>query len=156
MSFDNAIEKEIEYIWQNIFTEDDKIIFQFDNINIKQYHIDTRDFRCLESNKSILNEQIKEKDRRFDYDIIKKYPHFFHKPEEVKTLIERLYNESGGKGKWRMLCLDNYDERITGWNLKYIRIYLVPEGLVVCNAYNKAIPKEILNNKVEKKYLNHY
>jgi hypothetical protein len=140
--------------WTNLFSEDGKILCDFSNTNIKQYHIDTRDFHIIEDNEDILKTKSSDKKYTFDYDIIKKYPDFFNTPEEIKQLIERYYKESDGKRSWRMFSLDFEDSRVISWNFKYIRIYLVPEGLVVCNSYNKAIPKRILKSPVKKKYLN--
>lgn len=101
----------------------------FENKNINQYHLDTRDFHILES------EDI---NKHKDYHTLKLYPkRFFYTAEEVKQLIEKLFIESGGEGKWRMLAMKG----IGNWGLKYIRIYRYDLGLLVCDSNNHALNK---------------
>src|SRR3990167_4455208 len=100
-----------------------------------QFNIDTRDFHCG-------YRFVKEPHK--DFNTIKNYPHFFHTEQEVKELIQRLFEESGSKKEWRMLSLISNDQRVLGWDLKYLRIYRTDLGLIVCNKQHLAIPKDIL------------
>jgi flavorubredoxin len=123
----------------------------FNNNKILQYHIDTRDFHC--------NTLTEEFDFKIDIGKTIKFPaNYFHTGDEVKKLLERYYEESGGDGEWRMLTLTGQAEyRTSGWQLKYIRIFRLPEGLVVYDRQtNFLFPKDMLACKVNKKYLNHH
>lgn len=119
----------------------------FNDTNIKQYHIDTRDFYCSINKNQTTND--------LNLDKIKKYPDkFFYSVEEIVEILNRLYNESGGENEWRMLMLDGDGEEITSnWKLKYIRIYRTEFGLIICNSDNYAIKKSELNSKVNQLYL---
>lgn len=109
-----------------------------------RFNVDTRDFHC--------GYRLSRNSHK-DYKTIKKYEHFFHTEQEVKDLIQRLYNESGGKNEWRCLYLVSKDSRVLNWKLKYIRIFREVEGFIVCNSDNIAIPKDILSCKVNQEYL---
>lgn len=118
----------------------------FSDESIKSYHIDTRDFHCIT--------HTKESDKKMDFAKIKKYPErFFHTSDEVKVLLDRLFNESGGKVGWRFLMLDSNDRRMGNWNLKYIRIHREGSKLVVCDDNHYALNKEILSCAVNKQFL---
>jgi hypothetical protein len=112
-----------------------------------RFNIDTRDFHSGYN----FNENLHK-----DWSVISKYPRFFFTEEELKSELERLYTESGGKGKWRMLDLVANDKRTSNWMLKYLRIWRTEKGFLVCNSENIAIPKDVLNNKVCQKYLGHH
>jgi len=111
-----------------------------------RFNVDTRDFHCGYNFK---------KELHIDYPTVSKYVKFFYSEEELKKEIERLYNESGGKGEWRMLELISNDGRVKNWNLKYLRIWRTEKGFLVCNSDNKAIPKDILSCAVNQEYLCH-
>lgn len=101
--------------------------------------IDTRDFHAgyhLEKNHP-------------DYGTLKKYPDFFHTVEEVKTLITRYYETSGGKAEWRMFSLEGMDN----WDMKYIRIWRSDLGFLVCNSKNRAFKKDDLLVPVNQEHL---
>lgn len=93
-----------------------------------------------------------EKPQEVIFDVIKKYPHFFHTEEEIKALLERFYTESGGKGEWRFFSL----EGIENWNMKYIRIWRTELGFIVCDSYNRAYRKSELDREVSKTHLDHH
>ncbi len=106
------------------------------------FSTDTRDF-CISS--CFI-------EKHDDFDTIKKYPHFFHTEEEVKSLMDRFFTESKGKGEWRMFSLGAGQN----WNMKYIRIWRTELGFVVCDTYNKALKKDFLEQKVNQEYLSHH
>lgn len=116
-------------------TDDWKHIDQIDftKEDLKQIHVDTRDFHAALSNE----------DRSFDESKIKKYgSDFYFTNEELKQLLNRLYTESGGPGKWRFFSFDRDGAR--NWELKYIRCYKKENGWIICSrnseidrAYNK-------------------
>lgn len=124
----------------------------FSDTSIAAYHVDTRDFNCTSN------------DHKPELDLRKvdKNPEYYeHTPEEVVELLSRLYEESGGKGEWRMLTLEGDGKHRTGnWQMKYIRIYRIPSGLVVTvSGHNDPVfimSKSMLANKVGQKYLNHH
>jgi hypothetical protein len=111
----------------------------WNNSKANRFSIDTRDFHCL----AIFNE-IPHK----DYDTLSKYDHFFFTEEELKTLIDRFFSESGGEKDWRFFTL----ETMQNWGLKYIRIARTEKGFIVCNSDWKALSKEVLNGKVERQH----
>ncbi len=111
-----------------------------------RFNIDTRDWHSG----YLMNGTIHK-----DYDTLKKSKDsFFHTKEELVTLLDRLYNESGGEGEWRCLELKHVDARVRNWRLKYIRIHRTDIGFIVCNADEVAIPKRILESEVYKDLLN--
>ena len=123
----------------------DKWVFfesvDFSDESIKQYHIDTRDFHCTTN--SYPSEKLKV------FAALEKKPEkFIYFGEDLKSLLKRLYEESGGDRKWRTLDFDSQNKYVAGWECKYLRIYRVAEGLVVCNRSNKAINKETLDSKI--------
>ncbi len=111
--------------------------------DLSQIHVDTRDFCIL-----ILNE-------KFDLNIskLKNYPdRFFHTIEDVKSILENLYNRSGGQADWRYLSLKGEGEKASeNWNLKYIRVYKTEMGFAICGNDNKALSKSVLNSEMESK-----
>lgn len=121
---------------------------EWNNPNYNKFHIDTRDFHCSMD---------LDPEPHDDYQTLSKNKErFFFTEDELKSEIDRLYNESGGEGNWRMLYLESEDSRVIGWKLKYIRIFRTDLGFIVCNSYNKAIPKDILSSKVGQEHLNHH
>ena len=116
----------------------------FSDEKIKSYYIDTRDFHCITSE----NPNIP------TFDIEKKYlSEFIHSPEEVKTLLDRLFTESCGEKEWRMLDLKSSNPHVRNWQLKYIRIYRTIHGLIVSNKDSYALRKVILSADVDQEYL---
>lgn len=109
-----------------------------------KFNVDTRDFHCGYHFTDIAHK---------DFEILKKYDKFFFTKEEMKSEIERLFNESGGVGKWRLLSLQSKDERVLYWNIKYLRIWRTEKGFLICNSYEVAIPKDILACDVNKELL---
>jgi len=117
------------------------------------FHIDTRDFRVS------MNGYLPS----IDLFCTRKNPDdFFFTPQEVKDLIERLYQESEGDNEWRMLTLEGSAERFTSsWQLKYIRVYRLrhrlwkglPALVIYSEEDKKLFSKELLSNKVNLTYL---
>ncbi len=146
--------------------QDNWILFKdidWNDENYNQFNVDTRDFHvgyCKRDLNAIVDEHDltwhEKSYKTIRWDKIRKYPRFFFSEEELKALIERLYTESGGKGEWRMLDLVSGDERVRNWNLKYLRIWRTDKGFVICNNYNVAIPKPILEVKVDLEHLAHH
>ncbi len=129
-----------------IYTEID-----FSDLSIVKFNIDTRDFHCATQKPKDIDEPFK------SFSAIEKSPEkFIHNNEELKTLIDRLYIESGGKGRWRMLMLDSPSKGTGSWNMKYLRIFRVENGFVVCNSDNYALSKGALSYKVNQEYLGHH
>ena len=105
------------------------------------FSIDTRDFHA--------GYTLKEKHP--DWSTIKKYQkRFFHTEEEIRKLLDRYYEESGGEREWRFLSLKGFGE---DWRMKYLRIWRTELGFIVCDSYYKAISKENLSLPVNKEYL---
>lgn len=111
-----------------------------------RFNIDTRDFHCGYNWTD---------ESHPDYHKIEKLEKFFFTKEELVSEIERLFNESSGIGKWRMLQLICSDARVVGWNLKYLRVWRTDKGFLICNRDNRAIPKDIISCKVNQEYLVH-
>lgn len=105
------------------------------------FSIDTRDFHS--------GYRLEEKAHP-DFQTLKKYPDFFHTEQEIKDLLDRYYEESGGKAEWRFFNLVGMDN----WKMKYIRIWRTEFGFIVCNSDNRALKKELLSCPVEQKHLN--
>lgn len=123
--------------------KDEWIPFQeleWDDPKYNVFSIDTRDFHACY--------RWEEKPRK-DLSTLKKYPDFFHTEEEVKALIERYYNESGGQKKWRMFALKG----IENWGFKYIRIWRTELGFIVCDSENRAFRKTELAREIDKESL---
>ena len=111
-----------------------------------RFNVDTRDFHC---GYNWTNES------HPDWSKIGGLDKFFFTKEEMVSEIERLFEESGGVKKWRFLELESSDNRVKYWNLKYLRIWRTEKGFLICNQEHRAIPKDILNSKVNKKSLNY-
>lgn len=129
-----------------IYTEID-----FSDLNIVKYNIDTRDFHCACQTKNDLEKEF-EVFSKFE----KRPELFLHTQEELIELLHRLYNESGGKGRWRFLQLDSPSKGVGNWRMKYLRIFRLEDGFVVCNSDNYALSKEVLYSKVDLEFLHHH
>jgi hypothetical protein len=114
---------------------------EWDDPKFNVFSIDTRDFHC--------GYRLEENPHK-DIDTLKKYPEFFHTEDELKALINRYYDESGGNAKWRFFYLEGVDN----WGMKYIRIWKTELGFVVCNSDNRALKKDFLSVKVAQDHLN--
>lgn len=106
-----------------------------------RFNVDTRDFHCGYR---------WDDEGHPDITTLEKYPHFFLTKDELVTLLDRYFNESGGEAEWRYFSLETYR---TGWNLKYLRIFRTDMGFIVCDSENKALKKEILAGKVYQELL---
>lgn len=117
----------------------------FNNQSLKAFHIDTRDFHadCQED-----ADYIKE---TIDFKTLSNYPErFYFTGEEIKAILKRLFEESGGLREWRMLSFKENN----GYWLKYIRIYRVDEKyFIICDRENHASKKEFWNGSVNKECL---
>jgi hypothetical protein len=127
----------------------------FSDKNIARYNIDTRDFYCKAQTKFEVSQDVSLIEK-LDTSAIDKYPEtkYYHTEQEVKTLIERFWKESGGDGEWRMLSLKSQDKKVRNWSLKYIRIARTNKGLLVCNSYGLILSKKNLSDPINKEYLN--
>ena len=115
----------------------------YDDNSLKQIHVDTRDFHCL-----IMNEDHEEK---VDLEDLKRFDNdYFYTPSEVKNIVQYLFDKSGGKGKWRMLCFKSLS---CGWELKYIRFYKTKYGFIVCNRHGRFKDKMFWTSQIEENYL---
>lgn len=121
----------------------------FEDKNILQYHIDTRDFHC----KTNMEDLTKLGDK-INWDKISKYPErFYFRSSEIKSFLQRIFEESGGEGEWRYLVLDI--PKWENWNLKYIRIYrIIDDTFLICNKDSYALKREILDALIVTEYLN--
>ena len=129
--------------------ENEWVFFQsidWNDPKFNKFNIDTRDFHVGYN---------KQEENHPDYNTLIKYDRFLYTLDELSNIINRLFKESGGKGNWRMLSLESEDDRVTNWNLKYIRIWRSPSGFIICNQLDKAISKELINLPVKQEYLNH-
>lgn len=110
-----------------------------------RFNLDTRDFCCgyLYSDKEHpdMETLLKYKDR------------FFVDKTELKSIINRLYIDSGGEKEWRFLSIKTNDKRFNDWSLKYLRIFRTDHGFIFCDSEYKAINKEILKLEINKELL---
>jgi hypothetical protein len=113
-----------------------------------KFSVDTRDFHCGYT----WAEQHK------DLAILNKYPQrFLHTEQELKDTLSKLYKDSGGKGKWRMLSFEPPHKHSQGWALKYLRIFRTEQGLfVICNDDGIALTKELLSREINQEFLGHH
>lgn len=112
-----------------------------------RFNVDTRDFHVGYNFNS---------EHHKDWSTISKYNHFFFTEIELKDLLNRLYEDSGGKGEWRMMDLVANDKRVQNWRLKYLRIFRTEKGFLVCNSDYQALSKSLLESKVNQEYLHHH
>ena len=102
-----------------------------------QFHVDTRDFNVMVAQRVSENAP--------DLTKLLKYPgRFFRSAEEVKELLNRYFEGSGGENEWRYFTLEGVDN----WRLKYLRIYRTEHGLLVCDSYDQALSKSVLDADV--------
>jgi len=114
----------------------------FADTSAMQFHVDTRDFRVMVAHRVSENAPILTK--------LLKYPaRFFMTAGEVVDMLRRLYEQSGGRKEWRYLALPG----ISDWSIKYLRIYRTEYGLLICNAYDRAIRKDVLALDVDTEIL---
>lgn len=116
----------------------------FDDESIKQIHVDTRDFHC-----SVVDRNKPDKEGEWK-SVIEKYKgrvEYLHSASEVKSLIDRWFEESGGKRDWRHFYVDSNDTAVAGWLMKYIRIYRIDDGFIVCNRNDYMLNKNITRCK---------
>jgi hypothetical protein len=103
-----------------------------------QFHVDTRDFRVMVAHRVSENTP--------DLKKLVKYPgRFFRSAEDVMSMLDRFYSQSGGEKEWRYLALPG----ISDWSIKYLRIYRTAHGLLVCNAYDRALRRDVLDADVD-------
>ena len=118
----------------------------FNDPDINQFNVDTRDFCVGYTVESSID--------KLNLITINKYPHFFYTGDEVKEILQRLFDESGGDAEWRCLWLSGDAEKASeNWGLKYLRIIRAPLGWVICNDSYLALSKSILECSVNKKVL---
>ena len=111
----------------------------WNNSSFNKFNIDTRDFHVL------ANVSDPHPDEGY---LHSKYPDsFFHSIEELKSLLQRYYLDSGAETDWRFFSLTKNDN----WSLKYIRIYRTAYGFLLCNSEDKALRKDILSSPVIKR-----
>jgi hypothetical protein len=146
----------------NIFTpenahcwSDDIETIDFEQPQVTQWHIDTRDFGYTVS---IVPFEEADTNLRLSWMMIsegkrKYYINHFWTTEEVKNIVLKLFKDSGGKVEWRMLSIDSPNKIGLNWKLKYLRIYKTPNGLMICNSDNYVLTKELFYFPIEKKYL---
>ena len=111
--------------------------------NNNRFNIDTRDFHCGYR----WDESQHPDSRKIST------PEFLHSREELVSLLERFFVDTGGDGEWRMLQLNDSDLRVRNWRLKYLRIYRSEGGFIVCNSDHRAMPKRLLSSEVDKQML---
>lgn len=98
--------------WQKL----DKSLFTDE---VTRISVDTRDFHCIFNTREV--EPVE------DYETLKKYhKRFFFTIDEVFSVLERLYNKSGGEASWRMLSFKE-----NGNWFKYLRIHKTDLGYVI-------------------------
>lgn len=116
----------------------------FSDGSIMAYHVDTRDFHVSTN----------DYEPKINMSKVNKSPDkYYHTPEEIKILLNRYFEESGGKATWRMFSLSGEAKTLTeGWQMKYIRIYRRNEGLLIC-IEQVPMSKQLLAYKVNQKYL---
>lgn len=125
--------------------------FNGDYVNLKEidwtdkevmsYHIDTRSFQVKLSEECL---QAWEQQRISLVNIHQ----YTLTEEEVKELVVRYYNESGGDIPGRFFCLDG----VENWNLKYLRFYRVFDGLIAFDRNLQPLKKDFLNRKATNNY----
>jgi hypothetical protein len=115
---------------------------ELDCPNNNRFNVDTRDFHAgyLWDDKP-----------HPDINKLKKYNRFFYTKEEVMSILDRLYLESGGEKGWRFLSLSDYGKH---WELKYIRIFRISDNeFLICDSDYRALNNDIINSEVVKEYL---
>lgn len=120
--------------------------------NVTAYSVDTRDFHIIANTQPI--------EKYPDVAKCSKHPErYYHTIEEIKALIDRYYEESGGEQDWRMFSLiGDGTIRTQNWQLKYIRIMKMNKGWIVYSGHTSdnttfVFSKEMLASPVNKRYL---
>jgi len=108
----------------------------WNNDKLKQVHVDTRDFYA-----SLLEEPSEKTPR--SKDIAMRKGQYIFTTDEIKTMLERYYTDSGGGREWRFFALEHYKF----W-FKYIRILKIVDGWLVCGPDFKLLSKATLASKV--------
>lgn len=124
----------------------------FSDESIVRYSVDTRDFHCAPNDDP--DATLKKIPAALD-----NHPdRFYHTAEEIVQVLDRLYNESGGEGDWRCLWFkenSTIPRKVSyNWNLKYLRIYRLPKGLVIANNNEYILRKEFLQGELDQELLN--
>jgi hypothetical protein len=124
------------------------------------FSIDTRDFHCIGIKES---DKARKPDPWQIHRANNKPNEFYHTEEELKSLIDRYFTESGGKGEWRMFMLDGIGKSKTdNWQMKYIRIFNLSKGFLIAIADDKdrentvILDKKTLSSPVHQEHLNHH
>lgn len=109
----------------------------FSNRDIKQFHIDTRSFYCLEC---IYKSDI-------SFKLLEDKPWLFLLSEqELIQLIRRYEYQSGGVGSWRFFTLKGYNN---SWNLKYLRVVRYKDWFLVCTKDHFPLKKDVIYTDVD-------
>jgi hypothetical protein len=117
----------------------------FNNDEITEIHIDTRDFYCFIPTPTMESEREK-------FEGLIMADEFYYSLNEIKDIVEDLFNKSGGETIWRFLTFQN---KITcGWELKYIRFYKTNSGFVAVTNKNKCREKSFWLNPLDTSVLN--
>jgi len=119
-------------------------------------HFDTRDFAFG------LNVRFVEKIYKPKLVFSNPEYYYYDTINEALDVIKHLYNESGGKGEWRMLQIDKITF-LCNWNMKYITIVKDKNTNKYCilvpfkkeNEY-RIVSKADIKKPINKTYLNHH
>ena len=87
--------------------------------------------------------------KQYDLEELKACGDIFHEKQEVLDLLDRYFEESGGRISWRWFTLVGMKYR----QLKVIVILRTDLGFVICNVHNVPLTKKILSAPVDKKAL---
>lgn len=116
--------------------------------------IDTRDFHgysddCSDDEMKAIFEKVKQKYRDDNTDTV------FTK-QEIKDSMDKIYTESGGQKKWRMLTFSG-DKRSGSWIFKYLNIYKLKEDCYIIegkqNDNSILLSKSVIEKGVNKEHL---
>lgn len=120
----------------------DEVIFD-DTIEV--LHCDTRDFGC----------SIGKYENEKPYQLTEGYVFTI---EQVKEILFKLYNESGGNVEWRMLSFEKDKNDRSGWDWKYIRVFKTDKGYGIGHSWREQmtfVKKQFFkHHTVNQKYLN--
>ena len=116
----------------------------FSNNEIIEIHVDTRDFHGFIPTLTMESER-----ERFEG--LNMADEFYYTLNEVKAIIEDLFDRSGGEAKSRFLAFEN---KITcGWELKYLRFYTTSKGFVAVTDRTKCREKSFWSSPIDKSVL---
>jgi hypothetical protein len=116
--------------------------------------IDTRDFHgynddCSDKSMIEIFEKVKKKYRDDNPDTC------FTK-QEIKDTVNKIYIESGGKAKWRMITFLG-DKRSGSWIFKYLNIYKLKEDCYIIEGKQNEtailLSKSVIAKGINKEYL---